>query len=419
MSGYSNLSRQTEVMFGPCGWPSWPRQTVEKEAALLRVLGSGRWAISGDGQNIETEEEAFAQEFSRYTGAKHCIPTDHGTSALHLAFQALGIGPGDEVIVPGLTWVACATAPAMLGARPVLADINPHTLCIDALRVEPLITPRTRAVLVVHLYCSIAPLEELAALCRRHNLYLIEDCAQAHGARNNGRHVGTTGIIGTFSMQQGKPMTCGEGGCCITDDDVLADRIYRLRSDSRRLGPRSPMTSELSVAPALAASNRCLSEFGSALLREELRDLPELHQRRADGARLLRAHLNQINGLVAPRFVGEDDDEAFYHLLVLMEERLLIEISPHGVDEVARALTKRLGVWVHPVYEPLDVHPLWSPVQFGFDVELTQERLVHCHALRIQALAFPHRALLAEPEQLVWAAEVCRQTIEEKRGGVT
>lgn len=378
-------------------WPAWPIATPGKRAALERVLTSQRWAISGEGTGATTEESDFAREFSAFTGARHCVPTDHGSSALHLAFAVLGIRPGDEVLIPGLTWVACASTVAHLGAVPVLADIDSETLCVSADTLAAGLTDRTRAVLVVHLYCSVAPMAEITAFCRQHSLVLVEDCAQAHGARIDGRHVGTIGSIGTFSMQQGKPMTCGEGGACITDNAELADRMYRLRTDSRRLGGRSLLRGELDNAPPLAAGNRCLSEFQCALLREELADLPALHARRARGAEQLRIVLESITGVRAPRFVRDGVEASFYKLIVYIDSDAL---AGRSIDALAAALTERLGIWIHPVYDPLDGHPLFDLAKFLVSPMRQPERpLAGCWQVRATALAFPHRMLLAEPDR--------------------
>lgn len=172
----------------------------------------------------------FEAEFSKYCGVKHGISTCNGTTALHVAVAALGIGPGDEVIVQTLTNMATVFAVSYTGATPVAADIESDTWNIDPHLLERKITPKTKAIIVVHLFGHPVDMDPVLAVARKHNLYVVEDCAQAHGAEYKGRRVGSFGDIACFSFYANKIITTGEGGMVVTDSDKLADKVRALHS---------------------------------------------------------------------------------------------------------------------------------------------------------------------------------------------
>ncbi|MCX7930017.1 MAG: DegT/DnrJ/EryC1/StrS aminotransferase family protein [Chlorobi bacterium] len=194
-----------------------------EERYILDCLRSG-W-ISSKGPYIAAFEERFAE----FVGIRHAISVCNGTVALHTALAALGIGPGDEVIVPTLTYIAPVNTIVYCGATPVFVDSDPHTWQLDPDDVYRRIGPRTKAILAVHLYGHPAEMNALVTLAREHGLFLIEDCAEAFGATYEGKHVGTFGDIATFSFYGNKTITTGEGGMVVTDDDMLAERIRRLK----------------------------------------------------------------------------------------------------------------------------------------------------------------------------------------------
>lgn len=191
---------------------------------VLEVLDSG-W-VSSAGPMVARFERAYAE----YVGVRHAVSTASGTTALHLALAALGIGPGDEVIVPDLSMIATACAVLYTGATPVFADIDPLTGCLDPAAAAAAITPRTRALLPVHLYGHPADMDGLRALADAHALKLVEDAAQAHGARWRGRACGSLGDVAAFSFYANKLISTGEGGMLTCDDDALAARARALRN---------------------------------------------------------------------------------------------------------------------------------------------------------------------------------------------
>ncbi len=187
----------------------------------------GNW-ISSLGKYIPK----FERMFSSYCGASRGVACSSGTSALHLALDAIGIGPGDEVIIPAFSLIVSANVVCWTGATPVLADVTADTWCIDPARIEEKITPKTKAIMVVHMYGHPADMGPIMAIAERHNLKVIEDCAQAHGAAYSGKRVGSIGHVGAFSFYGNKIITTGEGGMLITDDDAIAERAAYLRNQA-------------------------------------------------------------------------------------------------------------------------------------------------------------------------------------------
>jgi dTDP-4-amino-4,6-dideoxygalactose transaminase len=196
----------------------------EIEAAVASVLESGQFVLG-------PEVAAFEREFARYSGAAHGVAVNTGTSALHLALLAAGVGPGDEVLTVPFTFVATVSAICYTGARPVFVDIDPVSFTMDPARVEAAITPRTKAILPVHLYGQMADMDPILEVARRHGLAVIEDACQAHGAYYKGRRAGSIGDLACFSFYPGKNLgACGEGGIVLTSNPTY-ERTVRLLRD--------------------------------------------------------------------------------------------------------------------------------------------------------------------------------------------
>lgn len=230
---------------------------AEIDAAVQRALEAGRYVL-GD------EVAAFEQEFAAYLGILHAIGVGSGTEALHLALTACGIRPGDEVITVSHTAVATVAAIELAGARPVLVDIDPVTYTLDPSRLEAAITPRTRAVVPVHIYGHPAAIEEIVAIAHKRNLFVIEDCAQAHGAIGNGKRVGLRGDAGCFSFYPTKNLgAIGDGGMVVTKDAGIASKLRLLRE----YGWKERYKSEI------PGWNSRLDEIQAAILRVKLRYL--------------------------------------------------------------------------------------------------------------------------------------------------
>ena len=205
----------------------WPIVTEEDRQAVLRVLESGKLVSNAEGETAVPELE---RRWAARVGVSHCVAVANGTVALQLPLAALGIGPGDEVIVPALSFIASGLAPLHQLATPVFADVDPHTFTIDPGEVEARITPRTAAVLPVHLHGLPAAMEPILRIAHRRGLAVLEDAAQAHGATYRGRPVGGLGDAAAFSLQVTKNLpTCGEGGLVTTNDAKLAEQVTMMR----------------------------------------------------------------------------------------------------------------------------------------------------------------------------------------------
>lgn len=292
---------------------SRPLIGAEEQAAVARVLGSGQLA-SGP------EVAAFEAEFAAFVGVPHAVAVSNGTTAIWLTLWASGIGPGDEVIVPSFTFAATAGAVLQVGARPVYADIDPASYCISADTVRPHIGPRTAGVIVVHLYGHPAPMDELSALCRQHRILLVEDAAQAHGARWKGAHVGGIGAAGTFSFYPTKNMTTGEGGMITTCDGELAAQARLLRNH----GMDAPYHHQR------LGTNVRMTDVAAAIGRVQLSRLPEWVRRRAANAAFLS---ERLAGVVATPQVHPDALHSFHQYTVRCADRarLLAALEAAGV----------------------------------------------------------------------------------------
>ncbi|WP_188305978.1 DegT/DnrJ/EryC1/StrS family aminotransferase [Streptomyces sp. CBMA123] len=274
-------------------FPSWPQLGPQEVDAAAAVLLTNELS-QNSGRHVATFEEAYAQWHS----APHAIAVNNGTSAIHLALAALGIGPGDEVLVPAYTFVGSASPIAYLGATPVFVDIDPDTFCIDPADAEAKISERTKAVIAVHLNGYPAPVGQLAEMARRHGIKLVEDTAQGHGAEVDGRRVGTIGDVGTFSFWQDKTMTTGgEGGALLTADADLAASLRMLRDHG--LVPAGP---GLFHHAAVGYNYRLTSPQAAVGLVQLGRLDGFVAARRRNGA-LLDEGLAQLPGLSLPKVV--------------------------------------------------------------------------------------------------------------------
>lgn len=295
----------------------------EIDAAIDNVLTNGRYILG-------PEVEAFEQEFAQYCGVKHAVGVGSGTEALHVALAAMGVGAGDEVITTAHTAVATASAIRLCGATPVFADIEPGTFTIDPHLVEAAITPKTKAIVPVHIYGQPADLAPILKL----GVPVLEDCAQAHGAKYGGRRVGSMGNLGAFSFYPTKNLgAIGDGGAVVTNDDALAKRLRLLR--------------EYGWAERYVSStdgwNTRLDELQAAILRVKLRHLDDDNARRRAIAKRYDEALCTTGALACPSV--RQNVEHVYHLYVITSDRR---------DALQQQLRDRgIGALVH---YPVPVH---------------------------------------------------------------
>ena len=319
----------------------------EIEAAVLEVLASGSYILG-------KHNKALQEEFAAYVGSKYSLGLNSGTDALHLGLRALNIGRGDEVITTAFTFVATTEAIGIVGAHPVFADIDPDTFNIDPAKIEAAITPRTKAIIPVHLYGQPCDMDAIMDIAKRHNLYVIEDCCQAIGAKYKGQMVGTFGDIGCFSFYPTKNLGgMGDGGMITCNDQALYDRIVALRNHG---GAIRYYHDELGV-------NSRLDEIQAAILRVKLNYIDEWNKARQENAYRYNELFAQYPEIVTP--VEIENSYCVYHQYTIKIENR---------DEVHKLLQEN-GVGAM-IYYPVPLHLQKLHKELGYkvgDLPLTEE----------------------------------------------
>lgn len=307
--------------------PQYESLQAQMDEAILSAVRSGQYI---NGPNVK----AFEKEFAAYTGGAHAVALNSGTDALHLALRALDIGPGDEVITVPFTFVATTEAIGIVGAKPVFVDIDPATYNMDVTAIEALISPRTKAIMPVHLYGQPVDMDAVMAIAQRHHLAVVEDCAQAVGATYHGKQVGTIGTIGCFSFFPSKNLGCyGDGGAAVTDDATLAQRLVALRGHGGRV---KYYHEELGV-------NSRLDEVQAAVLRVKLPHVDQWNQARRQVAMRYNEMLAGIPGVKTPEELA-DTVPVYHQYTIRTKDR----------DRVQKALQER-GVQTM-IYYPVPLH---------------------------------------------------------------
>lgn len=324
----------------PDRFPGWPRFDATEEKALLDALRSGNW-FRGSGRNVSTFEEAY----KRLTGARACLATANGTSALYISLNVLGIEPGDEVLIPPYTFIATANAVLQQHALPVFVDSDPETFQMDARKVEPLINERTRALMPVHLGGNVCDLDALQAIAKRRNLALIEDACQAHLGEWKGRKVGSLGDAGCFSFQASKNLNAGEGGAILFNSEDLRERAYAFHNNSRGLRNTSA-----SFTYQGSGFNLRMTEFQAALLLAQMTRLEEQARTRTANGGYLSEMLKQIPGLQPARHYDGCTNNAYHLYMFRYDAQAFSGLSR---DKFIAALNAE-GVPASSGYSPLN-----------------------------------------------------------------
>ncbi len=381
--------------------PAWPVADDQDAERMAAVVRSGNWSWLGE------HETAFSREFADLIGTRHALCLANGTVTLCCALQAVGVEPGDEVIVPGLTWVATAQAALDVGANVVLVDIDPETLCIDPAAVEAAVTPKTKAIVPVHLYGCMCDMDALGEIAQRHNLKIVEDVAHQHGGQWRGRGAGSLGDAGSFSFQQSKVLSCGEGGAITCDDDEVYRVCFALKQAGWMPDPDNP--AQPGAAPNLVPGNHYghnyrITEMQAALLRGGLSRLEAQTLRREESAARMRAALDEMGG---PLRMSRRDErvtrQAYYCLTLLYDST-----AAGGVSREAYAWALQAeGFPAQKAYWPVYRSPLLnlydrrtSPVPFrepGSAQDYAALRLPHTEAaVEERAVLVPHPHLLGD-----------------------
>jgi dTDP-4-amino-4,6-dideoxygalactose transaminase len=327
-------------------YPAWPEWDDRELGAVTDVIRSGNWGgFPEPGTNASRFEEAFAA----YQGARHGVLMANGTVTMEVALKALGIGWGDEVIVPALTFAATAYAPMAAGALPVIVDVEPRTWTIDPDLVESAITDRTRAIIPVHLGHQMADMDRLTEIAERHGLAIVEDCAHAPGQEWRGRGAGCIGGFGSFSHQSSKILTSGEGGTLLTDDDDLARRAHSIIDCGRA---KDPDEKELTFG-----ANYRLGELHAAVLVVAMERFPEQQRQRAETGKELE---RLVAGITGVRIMPADERItrwSFYNYILAIEPDAFAGRTNHTV---CRALEAE-GIPAEVQYPPMSRYELFQP----------------------------------------------------------
>jgi len=365
--------------------PKWPIATTQELKLIREVLESNQWG--GWNEIVSRFEQAFA-------AFQHCafgVSAANGTLALEMAMEAAGIGPGDEVIVPAISFISTATAVSRAGATPVFVDIEPYSFNIDPERVAAAISPRTKAILPVHFGGPPADMDRIMALAAAHGLKVIEDAAHAHGSEWSGRRAGSFGVASAFSFQNGKVMTSGEGGILLTNDAELAERARSFANQGRRTGQGFFHHFTL-------ASNFRLSALQAAVLVAQLERLPAQIELRRQNEELLRRQVGELDGLRWQQAPPQVNTHSHYLLLGRIDEARF----GRSRDEFCRALLEK-GVPCTPFYpHTLYQNPLYR--QGGCRVEPCPV----AEACVRDAFWIPHRVLMADEATIREVASIIR-----------
>jgi len=331
LSLVSGEQKKLAALGGPPAVPRglrkpWPLITEEDKAAVMRVLERGvLWGTDAP------ETRALEEEWAAFIGTKHCIATNGGTAALHMAVAAAGIEPGDEVITCAFSWLASASCIVHHNGIPKFVDIQPRTFNIDPAKIEEKITSKTRAVIPVHLFGLPADMDEINAIAKRHNLVVIEDACQAHGAIYRGKRAGNLADMAAFSLNGTKNLPGGEGGLLNTNSDGFADRAESLRTFN-----------EIELDPHFRGRN--LSEFGwnyrpqeftSAFAKARIKRLDAENAIRQENAAYLTKHLSQIKGVIPPHV--PPDRTHVYHMY-----RVRLDPGALGLSVDARTFRRKV-----------------------------------------------------------------------------
>jgi dTDP-4-amino-4,6-dideoxygalactose transaminase len=355
------------ALFDKTRHTKWPVVTDADKRAVMDVLD--RAILSG---SDAPAARAFQDEFARLHGAKFALLTHSGTSALQVAVGALGIGEGDEVIVPAYSFVATALAVISQGAIPVFVDVIPETGNMDPSKIEAAISSRTKAIMPVHVHGCPADLGPICDIAKKHNLFVIEDAAQAHLATYEGRPVGTFGSGAGFSLQSSKNLSAGEGGVYVTNDESLLERANQVRNfaqnlvraDSAHYNLDRPLDGHKALVSMGIGSMYRGNEMMAAFAHSQLKRLPELTARaQANGARLAKA-LNDLPGVSAP-MIPTNRTSAFHKYRVWVDPQAAgVDLAPSALrDATIKALRAEGCEVVMWQAEPLSKFPLFQELK--------------------------------------------------------
>lgn len=360
-------------------FPVWPRAGAEERVWLERVLEGQRWFAGALGDDPAALGTLFGQRFAEFVGVRHALPVANGSVSLEIALRALHIGPGDEVIVPAYTYVSTGTSVLMVGAVPVFADMERASYCMDPPDAARKITPRTRALIPVHLGGQMADMERLTLIAQRRGLEIVEDAAQSIGAASAGCSAGAWGALGSFSFQSNKTITSGEGGLLTTDDDALAERVTALRAVGRFATPGANVVRSSALLARELSSNYRLAEWQSAVLLAQLARFPELDARRQANAARLTQLLGEVPGVEHVRCERKQGKHGYYYYLVRFDPQQFAGLTP---ERLCQALNAEGIPFVPGDEAPIYRQPVFRPdnLRASLPAETLNHYLAACNA---------------------------------------
>ena len=322
----------------------WPHITDADRQAVMEVLSN-----DSINEQRKIQSEALSQEWAAYVGRKYCIPTNSGTAALHMCIAALGIEPGDEVIVPAFTFWATAAGVLHHNAIPIFVDIDPKTFCIDPAQIEAKLSERTKAIIAVHIHGMPADMEGVLAIAQQYGLKVIEDAAQAHGAKYKGMPCGSIGDVAGFSTQMSKTLTTGsEGGLFVTDDEDYHKQAALLQYFGELVVPGRERQEQEYNAFGLGWMYRG-DVFGQAFIRSQLKRLDANNALRIRNCNFLTEHLSKIKGIETPHVPAQCESVFYNYVIGVKPDELGLSVSPRVFREkVQEALTAEglhVGQW--------------------------------------------------------------------------
>jgi len=326
-------------------YPTWPVCDERDIAAVTTVLKSGRW---GGFPYPGPQTAEFARRFAELQGGGHAVPMANGSVTMEVALRAANIGWGDEVIVPAYTYQTTASAPMVAGAIPVIVDIDPETYCINPKEVEAAITPKTKAVIPVHLGAQMADMDAIMGIAERHNLVVIEDAAHAHGAKWRSRGAGTIGHFGSFSLQSAKILTTGEGGVLLCPTPELAARAASIINGGRAYDEAGQMFT-------MGYSYR-MTELQAALGNVGIQRFPEQAKQREEMVAYLEEGLAEIPGVRLLRCDPRHTSRSFFYYILAIQPKLF-----GAKHELVCAALKAEGIPCWVGYPPMHRYPLFQP----------------------------------------------------------
>ncbi len=326
-------------------YPEWPVHDERDVQAVAEVIRSGQW---GGYPYPGPRTAKFIRRFQELQGGGYGVAMVNGTVTMEVALRASDIGWGDEVLVPAYTFQATASAPMAAGAVPVIVDIDPQTYCIDPRAAEVAITPRTKAIIPVHLGAQMADMDAIMALAERHNLIVIEDCAHAHGAKWRGRGAGTIGHFGSFSLQSSKTLTAGEGGILLCRTPELAARAASIIDCGR---PHDPEEKQFTMG-----ANYRMSELHAALLLVGIERFPEQARQREEMAAYMDEALSEVPGVRVLKRDERHTTRSFYRYIFAIDPQVF------GVKhDVVCAALEAEGIPCWEGYEAMHHYELFQP----------------------------------------------------------